>query len=98
MNKKRIFLFIILCFLLLGAPLVTMAAEVQEAQEVQKVEQEQEQEQPQDREQKQKININGGGISSNKIHIKATVKGHKVTLRTPQLSKNKYLKLVNLVF
>lgn len=43
----------------------------------------------------QQIKINGGGVASGKAYIKTEIKGHKLTIRTPKLTKNKYLKLVN---
>lgn len=43
----------------------------------------------------QKIKVSGCGVSSNKVYIKTDINGHKITLRTPKISKNKYLKLVN---
>lgn len=43
----------------------------------------------------QTIKINGGGVASGKAYIKTEIKGHKLTIRTPKLTKNKYLKLVN---
>lgn len=42
------------------------------------------------------VNITGGGISSNKIYIKSEIKGHKITVRSPKLTSNKMLKLVNI--
>ena len=44
----------------------------------------------------QTIKISGGGFTQGKAYIKTNIKGHKVTLRTPKLSGNKYLKLVNI--
>ena len=44
----------------------------------------------------QEIKINGGGVASGKAYIKTEIKGHKITIRTPKLSKSKYLKLVNI--
>lgn len=41
------------------------------------------------------IKINGGGVASGKAYIKTEIKGHKLTIRTPKITKNKYLKLVN---
>lgn len=41
------------------------------------------------------IKINGGGVASGKAYLKTEFKGHKITIRTPKLTKNKYLKLVN---
>lgn len=41
------------------------------------------------------IKINGAGVTNNKAYIKTEIKGHKITIRTPKLTKNKYLKLVN---
>lgn len=35
------------------------------------------------------------GISNNRAYIKANVNGHKITVKSPKISKNKYLKLVN---
>ena len=46
----------------------------------------------------QQIKIKGGGFSTNRIYLKTEIKGHKMTLRTPKLSKNKYLKLVNIMY
>ena len=43
----------------------------------------------------QTIKINGGGVASGKAYIKTEIKGHKITVRSPKLTKNKYLKLVN---
>ena len=45
--------------------------------------------------QAQTIKINGGGVASGKAYIKTEIKGHKITICTPKLTKNKYLKLVN---
>lgn len=42
------------------------------------------------------IKINGGGVTNNKAYIKTEINGHKITIRTPKLTKNKYLKLVNI--
>ena len=44
----------------------------------------------------QQIKIKGGGLSTGKVYIKTEIKGHKMTIRTPKLTKNKYLKLVNI--
>lgn len=35
------------------------------------------------------------GINSNKLYIKTKIKGHQITIKSPKISKNKYLKLVN---
>ena len=35
------------------------------------------------------------GISNNRAYIKANINGHKITVKSPKISKNKYLKLVN---
>ena len=43
----------------------------------------------------QKIKINGG-ISNGSGYIKTSINCHKIAVRTPKLSKNKYLKLVNI--
>ena len=40
--------------------------------------------------------IEGVSLSNNKITLKTSVNGHKVRLRTPTISKNKYLKLLNI--
>lgn len=37
----------------------------------------------------------GMGISNNRAYLKMNVNGHKITVKSPKLSKNKYLKLVN---
>lgn len=44
------------------------------------------------------IKVNSIVLTNNKIAVKTTVNGHKVILRTPKLSKNKYLRLVNIVY
>lgn len=44
------------------------------------------------------IKVNGVNVNNSKIAIKTEIKGHKVTIRTPKISKNKYLKLVNVAF
>lgn len=36
------------------------------------------------------------GFSNNRITLKTSVNGHKIRLRTPAISKNKYLKLINI--
>lgn len=55
--------------------------------------------------QKYVIKVNGNettqtsvnvGFSNNKITLKTSVNGHKIRLRTPAISKNKYLKLINI--
>lgn len=35
------------------------------------------------------------GINNNKLYIKTKIKGHQITIKSPRISKNKYLKLVN---
>lgn len=35
-------------------------------------------------------------INNNKITIKTTIKGHKINFTSPKISKNKYLKMVNI--
>ena len=37
------------------------------------------------------------GLNGNKITIKTKIKDKKITLKTPKLSKNKYLKMINIV-
>lgn len=44
----------------------------------------------------QKIKINAG-INNNKLVIKTNVSGHKVTFKSTKLTKNKYLKLINVM-
>lgn len=53
--------------------------------------------------QKYVIKVNGNeptqtkyGFSNNRITLKTSVNGHKVRLKTPTISKNKYLKLLNI--
>lgn len=55
--------------------------------------------------QKYVIKVNGNettqtsvkyGFSNNRITLKTDINGHKVRLRTPAISKNKYLKLINI--
>ena len=43
------------------------------------------------------INYEGIILNNNKLTIKTNVNGHKVRIKSPMLSKNKYLKLVNVV-
>ena len=43
----------------------------------------------------QDVKIRGCGLNNNKIYVKANIKGHKITVRTPKISGNKILKLVN---
>ena len=44
----------------------------------------------------QGVKFDGVGFSNNKITFKTSVNGRKIRLRTPAISKNKYLKLVNI--
>ena len=44
----------------------------------------------------QGVKFEGVSLSNNKITLKTSVNGHKIRLRTPAISKNKYLKLVNI--
>lgn len=43
------------------------------------------------------INYEGITLNNNKLTIKTNINGHKVRIKSPMLSKNKYLKLVNVV-
>lgn len=40
--------------------------------------------------------IEGVGFSNNRITLKTDINGHKVRIKSPMLSKNKYLKLLNI--
>lgn len=44
----------------------------------------------------QGVKFEGVSISNNKITLKTSVNGRKIRLKTPAISKNKYLKLVNI--
>lgn len=43
----------------------------------------------------QDVKISGCGLNNNKIYVKANIKGHKITVKSPKISGNKILKLVN---
>ena len=42
------------------------------------------------------VSVQGVGFSNNKITLQTSVNGHKIRLKSPSLSKNKYLRLVNI--
>jgi hypothetical protein len=44
----------------------------------------------------QKVKFEGIGFNNNRITLKTSVNGHKIRLKTPAISKNKYFKLVNI--
>ena len=55
--------------------------------------------------QKYVIKVNGNeqtqtsvkyGFSNNRITLKTDINGHKIRIKSPVLSKNKYLKLINI--
>ena len=42
------------------------------------------------------VSVQGVGFSNNKITLQTNINGHKIRLKSPALSKNKYLRLVNI--
>ena len=44
----------------------------------------------------QGVKFEGVEFNNNKITLKTSVNGHKIRLKAPAISKNKYLKLVNI--
>lgn len=41
------------------------------------------------------VTVQGVGFSNNRVTIQTAINGHKIRLKSPSLSKNKYLRLVN---
>ena len=41
------------------------------------------------------VSVQGVGFSNNRVTIQTAINGHKIRLKSPALSKNKYLRLVN---
>lgn len=41
------------------------------------------------------VSVQGVGFSNNRVTIQTSINGHKIRLKSPSLSKNKYLRLVN---
>lgn len=42
------------------------------------------------------VSVQGVGLNNNRVTIQTVINGHKVRIKSPILSKNKYLKLVNI--
>lgn len=42
------------------------------------------------------IKYEGVSLSNNKITLKTSINGHKVRIKSPSISKSKYLRLVNI--